>query len=86
MNEPWAALPERIQKNDAIMQRLQSASSKLAAATYQDYFWVENLNDRGLIRSIPESELLPRMISLSLHQGGNDPQREANFWKGVWAK
>ena len=86
LDDVWAALPERIQQNETIMQRLQAAGPKLAAATYKDMFWITDPDGRGMVRSIPDEELLPLMVGLYLHQGGDDPQGEADFWKGVWAQ
>jgi hypothetical protein len=86
LDQVWAALPERIRQNEGIMQRLQTAPPRLAAAIYKDMFWITDPDGRGMVRSISDDELLPLMLALYSHQGGTDLQAEAEFWRGVWAQ
>lgn len=86
IEQVWAVLPERIRQNEGIMQRLQAAPPRLATAIYKDMFWITDPDGRGMVRSISDDELLPLMMALCNHQGGTDPQAEAEFWKGVWAQ
>ncbi|MEM9945373.1 MAG: hypothetical protein AAF810_04845 [Cyanobacteria bacterium P01_D01_bin.36] len=82
IDDVWAALPERIRANDAIMRRIQSADPKLASVTFGDYFWEDDPDDIGRRRrSLPPNKLIPLAICLYLHQGGKDPEDELRFWK-----
>ncbi|MEO0533285.1 MAG: hypothetical protein AAF215_05405 [Cyanobacteria bacterium P01_A01_bin.123] len=82
IDDVWAALPERVRANDAIMNRIQSADPKLAAVSFSDYLWEDDPNDTGRRRrSLPPEKLIPLALCLYLHQGGKDPEDELRFWK-----
>jgi hypothetical protein len=86
IKDVWAALPESVRSNQAIMQRIQTAGPHRAASNYKDYFWTSDPDGRGMVRALPEDELLALMLCLYTHQGGTNPEAEAKFWKGVWAQ
>lgn len=82
IDDVWAALPERIRANDAIMDRIQAADPKLASVSFGDYFWEDDPADPGRKRrSLPPEKLIPLALCLYLHQGGKDPEDELRFWK-----
>jgi hypothetical protein len=79
IEEVWNALTDRVRANSVIMERLKSASPRLAAATYQDYLWELHPTDRGMRHSLPDEQLLALMVSLYVHQG------ELEFWGQIFA-
>lgn len=85
IDEVWAALPEKARANLYVIDRIKSSGPRLAAATYKDFFWMQNPSDRGMIHSLPDDQLLRLMIALYVYQGGDEPAVELAFWEKIFA-
>ncbi|MGF1523676.1 MAG: hypothetical protein ACFBSF_15270 [Leptolyngbyaceae cyanobacterium] len=85
IEDVWAALPEQVRSNPSSMERLQTASPKLAVAAYTDFFWEDNPDSPGRRRrSLPTDQLLSLMMRLYIHQGGTETDTELAFWQKIF--
>lgn len=81
IEDVWAALPNRVNANKAIIESIQKADPKLASTKFGDYFWEDDPHDPGRRRrSLPPEKLIPLALCLYLHQGGEDLEEELRFW------